>query len=116
MSSLFPYFLFFSEIVALINKDRKCLDQIRYYYGLISTKYRTVAVLGDDKLGTNCHTYGTIVNGQLLLCACTLFLSFEGTHPCLRNTSFFLLVSNSLLQSALFCIFLSHSPLCEISK
>ncbi len=110
--SLFPLLLW---IVALINKDRKCLDQIRYYYGLISTKYRTVAVLEDDKLGTNCHTYGTIVNGQLLLCACILFLSFEGTHLCLRNTSFFLLFSNSLLQSALFCI-LSHSPLWKISK
>ncbi len=109
--SLFPLLLW---IVALINKDRKCLDQIRYYYGLISTKYRTVGVLEDDKLGTNCHTYGTIANGQL--CACILFLSFEGTHPCLRNTSFCLLFSNSLLQSALFCIFLSYSPLWKISK
>ncbi len=111
--SLFPLLLW---IVALINKDRKCLVQIRYYYGLISTKYRTVAVLGDDKLGTNCHTYGTIVNGQLLLCARILFLSFEGTHPCRRNTSFFLLFSNSLHQPALFCIILSHSPLWKISK
>ncbi len=111
--SLFPLLLW---IVALINKDRKCLDQIRYYSGLISTKYRTVAVSEDDNLGTNCHTYGTIVNGQLLLCACILFLSFEGTHLCLRNTSFFLLFSTSLLQSALFCIFLSHSPLWKVSK
>ncbi len=111
--SLFPLLLW---IVALINKDRKCLDQIRYYYGLISTKYRTVAVLEDDKFSTNSHTYGTIANGQLLLCACILFLSFEGTQPCLRNTSFFLFFSNSLLQSALFCIFLSRSPLWKISK
>jgi len=116
MSSLFPYFLFFSEFLLLSIKIEKCLDQIRYYYGLILTKYRTVAGLEDDKLGTNCHTYGTIVNGQLLLCACILFLSFEGTHLCLRNTSFFLLFSNSLCFNLPYFAYLSHSPLWKISK
>ncbi len=115
--SLFPLLLW---IVALINKDRKCLDQIRYYYGLISTKYRTVAVLGDDKLGTNCHTNGTIVNDQLLLCACILFLSFEGTHPCLRNTFILfccsLTVCFNLPYFAYFCHILSSMENIKMSE
>jgi hypothetical protein len=112
--SLFPLLLW---IVALINKDRKCLDQIRYYYGLISTKVQNCSCGRRRQIRHKLSLLmGQLSMNQLLLCACMLFLSFEGTHPSLRNTSFFLLFSNSLLQSAFFGIFLSHSPLWKISK
>jgi hypothetical protein len=73
--------------------------------GLSQLKYRTVACGRRRQIRHKLSllTYGTIVNEPVVVVVClyTFLVLWRDTHPCLRNTSFFLLFSNSLLQSGL---------------
>jgi hypothetical protein len=85
--------------------------------GLSQLKYRTVAVVRDDKLGTNCHYLWD--NCQWTSCCCVLVCfscPLKGLTHVSETLHSFCSSLNSLLQSALFGIFLSHSPLWKISK